>query len=126
MTMPVTLAGAEIGRRSSIRPTAKITAAASSTPSGSELFRNRVENRSICHAAPIAAPKPEEHRDPADGGRRLRVHAAIVRRHDPAEVQGDAPDHGRGDHRDEGRDEADERVAGEVGHAGAVLRRRTA
>ena len=37
--------------------------------------------------------------------------------HDPAEVQGDAPDDRRRDHRDERRHEADERVAGEVGHA---------
>jgi hypothetical protein len=68
MTMPVTLAGAEIGRRSSISPTAKMTAAASSTPSGSELFRNRVENRSICQAAPIAAPSPRNIATPPMAG----------------------------------------------------------
>ena len=74
-----------------------MTAAASTTPSGSELFRNSVENRSICQATPIAAQKPQEHRHPADGRRRLRVHAAIVRRHHPPVVEGDAPHDGRRD-----------------------------
>ena len=66
--MPVTLAGAEIGRRSSTRPTAKITAAASSTPNGSELPLKRVEKRSICQAAPMAAPRPRNMATPPMAG----------------------------------------------------------
>ena len=68
MTMPVTLAGAEIGRRSSTSPTAKITAAASITPSGSELPSNSVEKRSICQAAPMAAPRPRNMATPPRAG----------------------------------------------------------
>src|SRR6478672_4155213 len=66
--MPVTFAGAEMPSagptrvvdflRSSARPTANITTAPSTTPSGSELLTNRGSNRPMFHATAIAARNP--------------------------------------------------------------------
>ena len=56
-TMPATRAGADTSRRSSVNPTAKMTVAARSTPSGSLDPSNTAANESICQATAIEATR---------------------------------------------------------------------
>lgn len=56
--VPITFAGAEISRTSSMKPTTKMTVAANSTPRGSVNCANNGSNVSINRAAPNAATKP--------------------------------------------------------------------
>ena len=57
-TWPATLAGADISRASSIIPTAKMAAPASTTPSGSEEPAKTVRKAGIRAAATMATRKP--------------------------------------------------------------------
>ena len=66
--MPVTLAGAEISLMSSMNPTAKITSAASTTPSGSELLSNTTSNEPTSQAVPSAATNPTNIASPPTSG----------------------------------------------------------
>ncbi len=67
-TVPVTFAGAEISLMSSMNPTAKMTAAAISTPSGSELLANTTSNDPMSHAVVSAATNPANIARPPTSG----------------------------------------------------------
>ena len=58
ITVPVTLAGAEMPRMSSARPRATMMAAAMRTPCGSELRANSESKRSSRRATTIATMRP--------------------------------------------------------------------
>ena len=123
--MPVTLAGADSSWQVvDERRRAKITAAASTTPSGSELSaKSELEH---VHAPGHAhgGQEPEEHGDAAERRRRLGVDAPLVGLHDPAEPQAEGPHHRRGHEGDGAGDPTDDGVARDVGHAGRLVRRR--
>ena len=67
-TVPATLAGAEMSRMSSIRPTANITAAAYNTPRGSKLRANSWSNVSSSRDSPNAPRKPRNSAMPPTSG----------------------------------------------------------
>ena len=85
--VPITLAGAEISRMSSNRPTTNINDAASNTPRGSSL-RAKIVSKLI-HQPRHAHGHDEadEHRDPADVGRRRRCGPAARPARQPSPIR---------------------------------------
>ena len=94
--------------RSSASPTPNMTAAPSTTPSGSELSSNSGVEPAHLPRHAHRDQEPDEHGDAADGGGRLGVDAPLVGLDDPAEPQGQQPDEGGEDQRDAGGDAADD------------------
>ena len=72
-TWPATLAGGDTGRRSSRRPTANMTLAATSRPRGSELPRNMGLKAGMSQATPRAATNPPNMAAPPRVGVGLQV-----------------------------------------------------
>ncbi len=68
MTVPVTLAGADIPLMSSQRPKATMIVMATTTPCGSELRANRESKRSISRATVSATRKPTYIARPPNAG----------------------------------------------------------
>ena len=120
-TVPTTFAGAEMSRTSSISPTRNITAAAISTPRGSEL-RAKIESKPSHQARqPERGDEPDEHRDAAHVGQRRGVHRAIVRQVHPPDAGGEPLDERCDDEGDDRGDRPDEQVGADAGHGVTVL-----
>ena len=112
-TWPAILAGGDTGRMSSIAPTTNITAAASSSPTGSVLSVNISRNWSTCDATANATRKPDEHRRTAERRQRRRVHAARAGHRDGTDPWCCPPHHEGEEERDDRGDPRNEDVVGQ-------------
>ena len=115
-TMPATLAGGDTSRRSSMAPTASMSTAAITRPSGSVLLSKIESKACMRQATSMPTRKPTSMAAAAQRRRRSLVHPALVGLHHRPDPHRDATHQRDGRERHHGDDDQHHRVGAERGH----------